>query len=289
MKTLLSFDYPQQQSTFETVLCSAFERGGLVAVERIRTSPGYNTSHLKHHILGLHLGSPVTIAHWYEESEKRHRFRPGHIVLTAADSRIHYAHAEPVDGLYFAIDPAAVADTAAQIGISRDATQLQDNLGTDDPTLARIGREFLHEMSSPAVGSTLYIDTLNTQLILHLLRCYTLRPVAPPSPDDEALQSLRSRLRPALDCIHDRFCDDLSLQDIASAVHLTPFHFGRLFKRAYEMTPYQYVIQYRVDAARTLFQDTRLTVSEVALRVGFADHSHLIRHYKRLTGTTPRA
>lgn len=289
MNSTISFEYPRQQSTFETVLSRSFHRYGLIAVEHVRTSPGYNKTPLNYHLLGIHLGSPVKIVHWRGRSEKVHIFRPGHIIFTSAGSPIHYAHVEPVDGLYLAIDPSSLADTAVQIGLDRDAAQLHDNLGANDTTLARIGREFLHEMSGSAIGSTLYMDTLTTQLMVHLLRRYRQCPVAPPVPDDEALQTLQARLRPALDCIHDRFRDDLSLQDIASVVHFTPFHFGRLFKRAYGMTPYQYVIQCRIDAAKRLFQDTRLTVSEVALRVGFADHSHLIRHYKRLTGTTPRS
>jgi AraC family transcriptional regulator len=49
------------------------------------------------------------------------------------------------------------------------------------------------------------------------------------------------------------------------------------------------VIQQRVTAARNLLQDPSLTLTEIALEVGFADHSHLTRHYKRLTGTNPRA
>jgi AraC family transcriptional regulator len=80
------------------------------------------------------------------------------------------------------------------------------------------------------------------------------------------------------------------LNDIAEAVHLSPFHVARLFKQALGVSPHQYLIQVRVNSARSLLSagSGERSLAEVASAVGFADQSHLTRHFKRLLGVTPK-
>jgi AraC family transcriptional regulator len=54
------------------------------------------------------------------------------------------------------------------------------------------------------------------------------------------------------------------------------------------MPPYKYVLQQRVDRAQQLLQDTQKSLSEIALDCGFANQSHLNRHFTKLTGISPK-
>jgi AraC-like DNA-binding protein len=47
------------------------------------------------------------------------------------------------------------------------------------------------------------------------------------------------------------------------------------------------LLQRRIERAARLLSRTELPLSEIALAVGFSDHSHFARHFRRLTGTTP--
>jgi AraC family transcriptional regulator len=284
-----TFNYPDQRSTFKTIVKSDRHAQMPVHVEHVRTSPGYNTSPLVQHMIGLHLGKPVEVAHWREQVAGLHRFRPGDVIFTRAGSPVNYAHPEPVEGLYFAIDPAYISEMSAQIGMTPGHVVLRDNFGRADPTIYGIGRAFLEELKTPGAGGKLYIEALVMQLSIHLLRHYSEGANETQNPSGVETDALRTRLRPAIDYIHDCFSDDISLADIAAIVHLTPYHFSRLFKRTVGVSPYQYVIRRRVEAAIHFLQHSNLTVMEIALSVGFSDHSHLIRHYKRLMGTSPRA
>jgi AraC family transcriptional regulator len=70
---------------------------------------------------------------------------------------------------------------------------------------------------------------------------------------------------------------------------MSPFHMTRVFKRAMGVAPYQYLLQVRVTQARSLISaggDGR-SLAEIATAVGFADQSHLTRHFKRILGITP--
>jgi AraC family transcriptional regulator len=282
-------DYPHKRSTFETLFSSGLHSDQSLWVNHVRTSPGFNTSLLPRHVIGLHLGKSVVIAHAREKSKHVHYFRPGDTVFTPMGDPVHYAHPEPVDALYIDILPAALEQTAEQIGIDPTTITFVDKYGANDSLLFRIGSDLLTELRSQEAGSQLYFETLSTQIMLHLLRHYTAAPDRLRRTDFADEQLLHERFRPVVEYVQTHFSDDISLKTLADLVYLTPAHFSRLFKRAFGLSPYQYVLQKRVDAARHLLNDPALTVADVALRVGFADHSHLSRHYKRLIGSAPRA
>jgi AraC family transcriptional regulator len=94
----------------------------------------------------------------------------------------------------------------------------------------------------------------------------------------------------ALQFIHAHYTTDLSLSEIARAVNLSPFHIARVFKQSLGVSPHQYLIQLRVNSARSLLAagSGERSLAEVASAVGFADQSHLTRHFKRIVGMTPR-
>ena len=68
---------------------------------------------------------------------------------------------------------------------------------------------------------------------------------------------------------------------------MSPHYFCSLFKQSMRMTPHQYVIQTRVNRAKELLLKGKYTIAQVALMVGFANQSHLNRHFKKLIGVTP--
>jgi AraC-like DNA-binding protein len=86
--------------------------------------------------------------------------------------------------------------------------------------------------------------------------------------------------------IHDRYLDDLTADDLATATGRTRFAVYRAFRSAYGMAPSDYQRQLRLRAARRLIlRDEPL--SDIAARTGFADQSHLTRWFVRYYGITP--
>jgi AraC family transcriptional regulator len=79
----------------------------------------------------------------------------------------------------------------------------------------------------------------------------------------------------------------MAVADLACQVNLSPHHFSMLFKQAVGVPPYQYVLQKRIDEAVRRLSAGRMTLSDVALSLGFSDQSHFSRAFRKLTGTTP--
>ncbi|GCE23012.1 helix-turn-helix domain-containing protein [Dictyobacter kobayashii] len=98
----------------------------------------------------------------------------------------------------------------------------------------------------------------------------------------------RTTLRPAITYIEEHLAEDIALSDIAAAVHLSPYHFARLFKESIGLPPHRYVIQRRVERAKLLMTTTNWSFTTIAHAVGFAHESHLALHFKRLTGLAPK-
>jgi AraC-like DNA-binding protein len=91
-----------------------------------------------------------------------------------------------------------------------------------------------------------------------------------------------------LDYIHTHLDRELLLLELAEVINISPTYFASLFKQAMGVSPHQYVIQQRVERAKTMLSKTDLTIVDIALQVGFSSQSHLTQQLKRLTGMTPK-
>jgi AraC family transcriptional regulator len=99
----------------------------------------------------------------------------------------------------------------------------------------------------------------------------------------------REHLRRAVKFIHDNLEAKLHWEQIAEAVGLAPFNFGRSFKITTGLTPHQYVIRCRIRKAMSLLVDTGRSICDIALDVGCSCQSHLTTLFRKHTGTTPGA
>jgi AraC family transcriptional regulator len=104
----------------------------------------------------------------------------------------------------------------------------------------------------------------------------------------------QSRLRPAppwlhtaLELLHDRYIEDLSIADIAASVGVHPIHLARSFRRHFRCTPAEFARFRRLEMAAHLLTCTLHPLSEVALASGFADQSHLSKLFARNFGLPP--
>jgi AraC-like DNA-binding protein len=99
----------------------------------------------------------------------------------------------------------------------------------------------------------------------------------------------RESLRRAVRFIHDNLDSKLNWEQIAQAVGLAPFSFGRSFKLTTGLTPHQYVIRCRMRKAMSLLANTEQSICDISLDVGCSCQSHLTTLFRKHTGTTPGA
>ncbi|MDQ3805070.1 MAG: AraC family transcriptional regulator, partial [Acidobacteriota bacterium] len=90
----------------------------------------------------------------------------------------------------------------------------------------------------------------------------------------------------ARDYLAEHYAENVSLDELARVANLSPFHFSRVFSEQCGMPPHAFQIQLRVERAKALLR-AGWAIPQVASHTGFADQSHLTRHFKRLAVVTP--
>ncbi|PWW04875.1 AraC-like DNA-binding protein [Paenibacillus cellulosilyticus] len=98
----------------------------------------------------------------------------------------------------------------------------------------------------------------------------------------------QERLQLMLSYIHQHYADNLTLKEIADAAHLSVSECTRSFKKSIHMTPYNYLVKYRINKSCELLQSTEHTITEIARRVGFSHVNHFIQSFKKHRDTTPK-
>jgi len=104
----------------------------------------------------------------------------------------------------------------------------------------------------------------------------------------EPLPRQDERARAAAHYIETRGTEELTLDEVAAAVGLSPFHLMRVFRRAIGVTPHQYLMRVRLLRAVALLRDTARPVTDVAYDAGWADLSNFNRAFRRELGCSPR-
>ncbi|WP_238393221.1 helix-turn-helix domain-containing protein [Myxacorys almedinensis] len=154
-----------------------------------------------------------------------------------------------------------------------------------DPQLEAIGMLLLTEVKQED-SSRLYIESLANVLAIHLLRQY-----AATKPQVTVYEGglPQRQLSQVLDYMNDHLDHDIKLADLAALLNMSQFHFSHMFKQAIGTSPYQYLLQQRIERAKQLLKQTDQPIMEIAFQCGFNHHSHLSQQFRRFTGITPKA
>jgi len=90
----------------------------------------------------------------------------------------------------------------------------------------------------------------------------------------------------AVDYLETHFADDVSLQQMAAALNVSPFHLLRTFRAEVGAPPHAFLTQIRIRHAKQLLS-RGLPIVQIAADTGFSDQSHLTRCFRQAVGITP--
>jgi AraC family transcriptional regulator len=93
--------------------------------------------------------------------------------------------------------------------------------------------------------------------------------------------------RTVVEYLEEHLSDQVSLATLAQLVRLSPYHFCRAFKQSFDVPPHRYHKNRRIERAKALLARPELSVTEVALEVGFSETSSFTTAFRQLTGHTP--
>jgi AraC family transcriptional regulator len=153
-----------------------------------------------------------------------------------------------------------------------------------DETLHSLGLALLPALRNPHSSSQLFVDQLGLGILAHAAHRYggilaketSIRGGLAPWQIRRATEFLEANLQA-----------NISLSSVAAECELSVSHFARSFRKTFGQSPYRWLIQRRVDTAKTYLLHSHLPIADIALRCGFADQSALNKSFRRLLKQSP--
>lgn len=255
-------------------------------VERYRHAPGPTAPVAAHAHDEYQFGLSLDAAGEYHYRGTRHPIPPGALRLIQP-GEVHasrdFGADRPLTTHLLYVRPAVLHGLVAELGGATAAVPVFTAPVVDDPDLTTMFRRLCHlaEAEPGRAGASLAWESRLFETLAVLLDRHAEQRVVPPTAGTEpdAVATVRAYL-------HEHVADDVSLTSLAELAGLTPHYLDRAFARRVGMPPHRYQIQLRVLRAKALLA-AGLATGAVATQTGFADQSHLGRHFKRLVGVTP--
>lgn len=203
------------------------------------------------------------------------------IAVPGASSTLRWRDASdgPVTTLQVHLDAQLVLAAGDALRIARPLAQLPDDLDFDDLVARGIVRaigDALRYQAGPLVAEHLGY-ALAAQLLQKRTRLGRAR--VPRLTDPE--------LTRVLDVMTERLAGPLQLDELAELVHLSKFHFLRMFTETVGLTPHRHLTRLRMARGAELLRTTGRSVPEVAAACGYASAGHFAESFRRQYGAGP--
>ncbi len=191
----------------------------------------------------------------------------------------------PIHCILWLVPQAALDVLADEANVQRiDGLRCAPGVGLGDETLRHLNLAAISALQASGQVNRLFVDHLNLALAAHVAEAYG------------GMEMARRRVDGGLAPWQERRAKEMLLSDltgatplaeIARASGLSPTHFARAFRKSTGLAPHAWLLTARVEHAMTLLRRPGMSLSEIALACGFADHSHFTRVFGRKTGQSP--
>lgn len=150
-----------------------------------------------------------------------------------------------------------------------------------EPELLPLLRTFMNEHEANLPGRKAQLAALGLRITHSLIRA-ALKVTARPSSG-----AVRLEIHRGIQYLHDHFSERIKVAELARAAGLSPAHFSRTFRRETGYAPFEYLIKIRIQRSRMLLRAGDDSITNVALKCGFATPSHFAHCFRKQCGLSP--
>lgn len=256
-----------------------------VMLECFRGGSSDFTAVLENHGVMLQLEGCTRWFQRFEGKGLHTETRPGGVIVSPAGASKTFQHEGSGSFLVVHLAPTLLQRIAEEVQPKGSASfEIINNPGTRDLRIERLALQLWEEYRTDDPTSGLYAEALALQLAIHLLRHHSnLKRVDEP----RSVQLSKSDLKRAVAYIDANIAEALTIRDIAQALDMSASHFTRAFRASTGVPPHRFLLERRMELAKNLLSRTRLPISQIAMRAGFATHAHFCVAFHQRTGATP--
>ena len=167
------------------------------------------------------------------------------------------------------------------------AVQFRQQIGLNDGQACQTLVAIQQELEAPGINGAFYVDVQLFLLLIRLIRrASNLAETSNPTWAKGGLPNWR--LKRAIELLEGDPAKMPTLAEVAQLIRLHPTSFCRGFKQSTGLSPHRYMLAHRVNRAKEMMSDQRLSLTEIALDCGFSGSSQFSVVFKRITGISPR-
>ncbi|HUW98453.1 MAG TPA: AraC family transcriptional regulator [Acidiferrobacter sp.] len=219
----------------------------------------------------------VAAAYWRYRRKDHFVTDMSHMLIEPGETHANTAILKPADFTVLWIPPAILEDAARELGHPQ-APHFRHPQVSDHVLFRELASLYaaIEQGGTPLEQESRFAHCLRVLLEHH----------AEHTPPTGPVHRERRAIERAKRYIRDHFNEVIPLGELSRVIGLSRFHLLRSFTEQVGLPPHSYQIRLRAERARILLQHG-VTLSEAALSTGFADQSHLTRHFRQILGITP--
>lgn len=172
-----------------------------------------------------------------------------------------------------------------RLGLSEPPTQFAlEGSMRPDPQFHLLAQAACMEIETGAPIGRLYAESLSTALL-----SYVLERLPMPAIKEQVRGHLsEAQCRRLRSYVRDHLGGDIRLSELAALVGMSPRHFSLLFRRAFGMPPYRYVLSQRLAEGARRLAASPTDLAQLSVELGFCSQSHFSAAFRAEFRTTPR-
>jgi AraC family transcriptional regulator len=161
----------------------------------------------------------------------------------------------------------------------------------DDAVMERCSRALAQLSVHEGEFADIYADALRLAIVTRMLglRSQPMPAIeqAPPAAPSGRSGLPKWRLKRVAAYVDENIGEAITLAGMAAAAGLSRMHFAAQFRAATGIRPHEYVMRRRIERAQQMLLETRVSLVQVALSVGFQTQAHFTTVFRRFVGDTP--
>jgi AraC-like DNA-binding protein len=187
------------------------------------------------------------------------------------------------DYVHYHVPKAGLNEIAREHGIE-PAACYKFAICEHDIVLSQLTRYVFPLIGSPEWTGSLALDQFSLVLGAHVLQTYA---GLPPLGVTKRGGLAPWQARRSAEMIRESLDGNIHLSDMARECGLSVSHFTRAFRNSFGRSPYRWLVERRIDRAKTLLITSQLPIADIAIRSGFSDQASFTRAFGRIVGDSP--
>lgn len=143
---------------------------------------------------------------------------------------------------------------------------------------------FLEELKYKQAGHEFIVENLSHLLIGNLMR--NINHNLPSKPHNKP-SVYKENIKKVIEYMNENYTTGVSCTELSKLIKMNKYRFIRIFKSQTNKTPYEYMLDLKIEKAKKMLKAKDYTITEISMICGFSSHSHFTSTFKKKTGLSP--